>query len=161
MITEGKKTVWSQYQKNIANDHYFYIRSCIRQNLFPGSETAFMRIMRDELGKDIFEDANHTTCTGIGYHTDVVPIETTMTVVARLFALMTERGYENMITSCITSFGVLLKYWIPGKSFRKPRTKTREYLVRRLQAGTLLIQKIWPMPAISFINSGKRSVKRV
>jgi len=128
MIIEGKKTVWSQYQKNIANDHYFYIRSCIRQNLWPGSETAFTRIMKDELGKDIFEDADHTTCTGIGYHTDVVPIETTMTVVARLFALMTERGYENMITSCITSFGVLTEILETWKEFPETEAKTREYL---------------------------------
>ena len=97
---------WNEYQKTIADDHYYYERSCIRQTFFPGSETAFLKIMGEELGKDIFDDFRLHTCTGIGYHTDVVPLETTMTVVARIFSLMTERGYENLVPSCITSFGV-------------------------------------------------------
>jgi len=97
---------WNEYQKTIADDHYYYERSCIRQTFFPGSETAFLKIMSEELGKDIFDDFRLHTCTGIGYHTDVVPLETTMTVVARIFSLMTERGYENLVPSCITSFGV-------------------------------------------------------
>ena len=87
---------WNEYQKNIADDHYYYERSCIRQTFFPGSETAFLKMMQDELGKDIFDDFRLHTCTGIGYHTDVVPLETTMTVVARIFSLMKERGYENL-----------------------------------------------------------------
>ena len=51
MNNEGKKAIWNEYQKEIADDNYFYVRSCIRQNFFPGSEVAFLRIMRDELGK--------------------------------------------------------------------------------------------------------------
>ena len=90
MNNEGKKTIWEKYQKEIANDKYFYLRSCVRQNFFPGSETTFIRILKEELGRDVFEDPAHTTCTGIGYHGDIVPLETTMTVVARQFALMTE-----------------------------------------------------------------------
>ena len=96
---------WNEYQKTIADDHYFYERSCIRQTFFPGSEAAFLRMLREELNKDIFDDFRQHTCTGIGYHTDVVPLETTMTVVARLFSLMTEHGYENYVPSCVTSFG--------------------------------------------------------
>ena len=37
----GKKLLWKEYQKEIADDNYFYVRSCIRQTFFPGSETAF------------------------------------------------------------------------------------------------------------------------
>src|SRR3989339_2184781 len=106
MNVEGKKLIWKDYQKDIADDHYFYVRSCIRQSFFPGSEQAFLKILRDELGKDIYEHPDHTTCTGIGYHSDVVPFETIMTVVARHFALMTESGYEHMVISCVTSFGI-------------------------------------------------------
>jgi heterodisulfide reductase subunit B len=62
--------------------------------------------MKEELNKDIFEEPSHTTCTGIGFHGDIVPFETTMTVVARQFALMTEHGYKNLVPSCITSFGI-------------------------------------------------------
>ncbi len=100
------KRYWNEYQKEIADDHYFYERSCIRQTFFPGSEAAFLRILKDELGKDVKDEMNQHTCTGIGYHADVVPFETTMTVVARLFSLMTEDGYENYVPSCVTSFGI-------------------------------------------------------
>ena len=102
MINEGKKKVWDLYQKEIADNKYYYARSCIRQTFFPASEWAFIDILRNRLGKDIFDDPKHTTCSGIGYHSDVVPFQTTMTVIARHFALMTEAGYENITPSCIT-----------------------------------------------------------
>lgn len=105
MVTTNNRQ-WAKYQKEIADDCYYYARSCIRQTFFPGSEWAFIDILRNKLGKDIFDDPKHTTCTGIGYHSDVVPFQTTMTVVARHFALMTEAGYENITPSCITSFGI-------------------------------------------------------
>lgn len=132
---------WQEYSKEIADDHYYYARSCIRQNFFPGSEKAFLDILRNDLGMDIIEDPRHTTCTGIGYHSDVVPLETTMAIVARQFALMTECGYENYVASCITSFGIyseVLDMWhhfpeleekarenlfkATGREFRKPKT---------------------------------------
>ncbi len=114
MILEGKKQVWQDYQKEIADDRYFYARSCIRQNFFPGAEHTFLKVMRNELGKDVYDDPRHTTCTGIGYHTDIVPLETIMTVVARQFSLMSENGYKNFVPSCITSFGIyteILELW--------------------------------------------------
>ena len=52
MINEGKKTIWKNYQKEIADDKYFYVRSCVRQNFFPGAEATFLRIMKEELKKD-------------------------------------------------------------------------------------------------------------
>ena len=114
MNLEGKQQIWKDYQKEIADDHYFYARSCIRQTFFPGSEWAYLDIMKNKLAKDVIDDPRHTTCTGIGYHSDIVPAETIMTVVARHFALMTEAGYENMTPSCITSFGIyteILETW--------------------------------------------------
>ncbi len=106
MNLEGKQQIWKDYQKEIADDKYYYARSCIRQTFFPGSEWAYLDILGNKLGKTVLDDPRHTTCTGIGYHSDVVPIETIMTVVARHFALMTEAGFENMTPSCITSFGI-------------------------------------------------------
>ena len=114
MKTERKKKIWSEYQKEIADDDYFYARSCVRQSFFPGSETTFLKILREVLGKKISEHPFHTTCTGIAYHSDVVPFETSMTVIARQFALMTEDGFPNYVTSCITSFGMyneVLETW--------------------------------------------------
>ncbi|MDO4190644.1 MAG: heterodisulfide reductase-related iron-sulfur binding cluster [Bacteroidales bacterium] len=122
------KRFWNEYQKEIADDHYFYERSCIRQTFFPGSETAFLRILREELGKDIKDEMNQHTCTGIGYHSDVVPFETTMVIVARLFALMTEDGYENYVPSCVTSFGIFNEMVETWKEQPELLEKTRKIL---------------------------------
>ncbi len=128
MITEGANNLWKDYQKEIADDKYYYARSCIRQTFFPGSEKAFIDILRNDLKKDIYDDERHTSCTGIGFHTDIVPLDTTMTVIARHFSLMTEMGYENFVPSCITSFGIyseILEIW---KKFPEEEQKVREYL---------------------------------
>jgi len=128
MNIEGKKTLWKDYQKDIADNNFFYARSCIRQNFFPGSEKAFIDILRNDLGKTIFDDPAHTTCTGIGYHGDVVPFETTMTVVARQFALMTEAGFENYAVSCITSFGLYTEILETWHHFPEVEARVRENL---------------------------------
>ncbi|MEG1556363.1 MAG: heterodisulfide reductase subunit B, partial [Bacteroidales bacterium] len=123
-----KKHYWNEYQKTIAGDQYFYERSCIRQTFFPGSEAAFLKMMREELGKDIYDEVNQHTCTGIGYHADVVPLETTMTVVARLFALMTQAGYKNYVPSCVTSFGIFSEMVSMWKHNPELLEKTRNIL---------------------------------
>ena len=123
-----RRASWQEYQKDIANDKYYYARSCIRQNFFPGSEKAFLDILAKDLGKDIFDDPLHTSCTGIGYHSDVVPLETIMTVVARQFALMAEAGYENFISSCITSFGIYNEVLSTWEEFPETEERTRRYL---------------------------------
>jgi heterodisulfide reductase subunit B len=128
MKPEGKRKVWQEYQKEIATDDFFYVRSCVRQNFFPGAEQIFLRMMRESLGKTVHENPGHTTCTGIGYHCDVVPFNTTMTVVARQFALMTEAGFENLAVSCITSFGLYTEIMETWHHFPEIEEKTREYL---------------------------------
>ena len=98
MIYQGKQKIWSDYQKEIPDDHWFYVRSCIRQSFFPASEAYFVKIVRDVLGKDLYETPHHTTCGGIAYHSDTIPQETAMTIVARQFALMKEAGYKTLVT---------------------------------------------------------------
>lgn len=122
-----KKHYWNEYQKDIADDNFYYERSCIRQTFFPGSEATFLKIMSEVLGKNIYDDANSHTCTGIGYHSDILPIETTMTVCARLFALMAEHGYENYVPSCITSFGIfteMIEMWEHSPELYEKTQKT-------------------------------------
>ncbi len=128
MIEEGKKRLWQEYQKEIAVDNFFYVRSCVRQNFFPAAEQTFIRILQETLGKNVYENPGHTTCTGIGYHNDIVPFETAMTVVARQFALMTEAGLENMAVSCITSFGLYTEILETWHHFPETEEKTRENL---------------------------------
>lgn len=106
MIYEGKQKIWSEYQKEIPDDKYFYVRSCIRQTFFPASEQVFLDITRNKLGKDVFETEHHTTCGGIAYHSEAIPQETMMTIIARQFALMAKYGYRNYVCSCVTSFGL-------------------------------------------------------
>ena len=125
-----KRNSWQEYQKEIADDNYYYVRSCIRQNFFPGSERAFLNILGNDLGKNIIEEPTHTSCTGIGYHADIVPMETIMTVVARQFALMTEAGYENFTSSCITSFGIYTEMLETWQEFPETEERTREYLYK-------------------------------
>jgi len=128
MIYEGKQKIWSDYQKEIPDDRWFYARSCIRQNFFPASETYFLKICREVLGKDIFDSEHHTTCGGISYHSDAIPQETAMTIIARQFALMTEAGYDNLVTSCITSFGNYTETLETWREFPELETKIREML---------------------------------
>ncbi len=125
-----KRSSWKEYQKTIADDGYYYARSCIRQNFFPGSEKAFIDIVKGCLGRDLFDDPQHTSCTGIGYHSDIVPLETIMTVVARQFAMMAEAGYQNFITSCITSFGIYNEVLSTWDEFPETEERTREYLYK-------------------------------
>lgn len=128
MIYQGKQKIWSDYQKEIPDDHWFYVRSCIRQCFFPASEYYFLKICRDMLGRDIYESAHHTTCAGIAYHCDTIPQETAMTVVARQFALMTEAGYKNLVTSCITSFGNYCEILETWREFPELEARIREKL---------------------------------
>lgn len=128
MKIEGKRKIWSDYQKEIAYDRFYYVRSCIRQTVFPGAENIYLRILRDVLGKEVVESSHHTTCTGIGYHTEVVPFETIQTVVARNFSLMKEAGFENYNPSCVTSFGIYTEILDTWHHFPEQKEKTKEYL---------------------------------
>ena len=128
MIYQGKQKIWSDYQKEIPDDHYFYVRSCIRQNLFPASEKTFLDITRNRLGKDFFETEHHTTCGGIAYHCDTIPQETSMTIIARQFALMHKYGYENYVCSCITSFGLYTETLETWREFPELEEKIKENL---------------------------------
>lgn len=128
MKSEGKRKIWSDYQKEIADDKFYYVRSCIRQNIWPGSESTYLRVMRDILGKDVYESEHHTTCTGIGYHTEVVPLDTLQTVVARNFSLMKDSGYENYNPSCVTSFGIYTEIFDTWHHFPEEKEKARKFL---------------------------------
>lgn len=129
MKKDGKKQVWRDYQKEIATDNYYFARSCIRQNFFPGSEETFLKIVGEILGKDIFDDSHQTTCTGIAYHSDIVPLETTMTVVARQFSLMNDAGYKNFVPSCVTSFGIYTEMIETWHEFPETLEKTKLQLL--------------------------------
>ncbi|MBP7496262.1 MAG: heterodisulfide reductase subunit B [Bacteroidales bacterium] len=124
----NNKGNWLVYQKEIAENNYYFARSCIRQNFFPAAEDLFLKIVREVLNKDIYDDPKQTTCTGIAYHSGIIPFETTMTVVARQFALMKEAGYDNFVCSCVTSFGIYSEILETWKHHPETLDKTRELL---------------------------------
>jgi heterodisulfide reductase subunit B len=129
-MSKEKRDIWRKYQKSIGDDNFFFVRSCIRQNFFPASEQAFLHILRNELGKNVVEDARHTTCSGIGYHSDVVKFDTLQTIIARHFALMTEAKLKNVAISCVTSFGLYSEVLETWKEFPSELEKTRENLYK-------------------------------
>ncbi len=129
-MSSEKKNIWRKYQKNIGDNNFFFVRSCIRQNFFPASEQIFLNILRNELAKNVVEDPRHTTCSGIGYHSDVIKFDTLQTIIARHFALMTEAGLKNMAISCVTSFGLYSEVLETWKHFPAQLEKTRENLYK-------------------------------
>jgi len=130
MEKSRKNEIWEAYQKEIADDHYYFARSCIRQNFFPAAEGLYLKILTDELGLDVFDDPRQTSCTGIAYHSGVLPFETIMTVVARQFALMTEAGYRNFVVSCVTSFGIYVEVLETWKHNPEIEKRAREALLK-------------------------------
>lgn len=128
MRREGKEIVWAKYQKEIPEDKFYYVRSCIRQSFWPGSEWVYLEIMRNLLGKDVMETPEHTTCTGIGYHTDITTLEGTMTVAARNLTLAAKYGYRNFNPSCITSFGLYIEILDTWHHFPELKGKIARYL---------------------------------
>lgn len=129
MMKNENQHYWKTYQKEIASDNFYYARSCIRQNFFPGSEETFLKIVRDILGKNIYDDPHQTTCTGIAYHSDIVPLETTMAIVARQFSLMNDAKYKNFIPSCVTSFGIYTEMIDTWTHFPETLEKTKKQLL--------------------------------
>ncbi|MFZ5942376.1 MAG: heterodisulfide reductase-related iron-sulfur binding cluster [Bacteroidota bacterium] len=130
MNLHGKNNAWKEFQKEIPADNYYYARSCIRQNFFPASEQFLLWLLREKMGKTVFDDPEHTTCTGIGYHSDIVRFQTIQTVVARHFALMTEAGFRNLLVSCVTSFGIYNEILDTWKHFPEEEERTRDYLFK-------------------------------
>ena len=123
-----KNRIWTLYQKEIAEDHYYFARSCIRQNMFPAAEEIYLKILREDLGLDLLDDARQTTCSGIAYHSGIIPMETIMTMVGRQFALMKDSGYVNFVCSCVTSFGIYTEVLETWRHFPETETRTREAL---------------------------------
>lgn len=65
---------------------------------------------------------------GSDYHSDIVPAETIMTVVARHFALMTEGRVRKHDPSCITSFGIYTEILETWHHHPEVEEKIREFL---------------------------------
>jgi heterodisulfide reductase subunit B len=106
---KGREKLWKQYIKEIPEDSYYLTLSCILGSLYPGSE-AMMPKLYDMLevnwGTNPSARSGWTCCTGIGYHGDVMTIESMLLTVARLWSISQEMGLKTVTPSCVTSFGI-------------------------------------------------------
>jgi heterodisulfide reductase subunit B len=94
----------------IPENDYFLTPSCVLGALNPGTEVLIGRIYDllglrwQAAGRDARSKA--TCCTGISSHGDVMSMESTLLVVARLWSVAAEMGFENITTACVTSFAI-------------------------------------------------------
>lgn len=96
--------------KEIPENDFFLTPSCILGAINPGTEVLISRIynllgLRWKAAGDR-PDSQCTCCTGILSHGDVMSMESTLLVVARLWAIAAELGFENITTACVTSFAI-------------------------------------------------------
>ena len=96
--------------KAIPENDFFIPPSCILGALNPATEVLITRLY-DLLGVRWKAAADRpesqcTCCTGILSHGDVMSMESTLLVVARLWSVAAEIGFENLSPACVTSFAL-------------------------------------------------------
>ena len=93
----------------VPRDDLFITPSCILGAINPATETLIPRLY-DLLGlrwKTASGPGTECTCcSGILSHGDVITIESTLLVVARIWSLAADLGLENITTTCVTSFAI-------------------------------------------------------
>ena len=95
--------------KELPGDDYYLTPSCILGALNPGTEVLIGRIydllgLRWKTGGG--PNSQCSCCSGILSHGDVMTIESTLLVVARIWSIAAELGLENITTACVTSFSI-------------------------------------------------------
>jgi heterodisulfide reductase subunit B len=96
--------------KEIPENDFFLTPSCILGAINPGTEVLISRLysllgLRWKAAGDTPE-SQCTCCTGILSHGDVMSIESTLLVVARLWSVAAEMRFRNITTACVTSFAI-------------------------------------------------------
>ena len=99
-----------RHLKPIPDDGYYLTASCILGVFSPAVEPLVTRIY-DLLGRRwamgaTRPESQNTCCSGIATHGNVFTIESSLLVVARLWSVCAEAGFENITTACVTSFAV-------------------------------------------------------
>ena len=85
--------------------HYLF-KSCVLGAYYPKAEEC-LRIVFDKLGIRYFDDPDHSSCTGHGYHSGIYPFKSTLEVNRRNFSLAKDAGCDDIVTSCSTSYATL------------------------------------------------------
>ncbi len=96
--------------QEIPQNGFFLTPSCILGAVNPGAEVLISRIydllgLRWRAAGDRAE-SQCTCCTGFSSHGDLVAIESTLLVAARIWSIAAELGLENITTACVTSYAI-------------------------------------------------------
>src|ERR1035437_7185022 len=96
--------------KEIPENDFFLTPSCILGAVNPGTELLISRIydllgLRWKAAGDRAE-SQCTCCTGFSSHGDLISIESTLLVTARLWSVAAEIGVGNITTACVISFAI-------------------------------------------------------
>ena len=106
---EGRKKLWQKYSKDIPDNDYFLTFSCILSSFYPASEVMVTKVYDLlDVNWKMTNDSNSgwSCCTGIGYHGDIMPLESTLLTVARLWSLAQNASAGVITPTCVTSFGI-------------------------------------------------------
>ncbi len=90
----------------VPKDNYYLFKSCVTCSMYPGIEKS-IRYVLDRLEANYTDDPRHSSCTGFGYHTGVVPLKTNLALNARNFSLAAGSKDKNIVCTCPTSYGNL------------------------------------------------------
>lgn len=80
-------------------------RSCLMSTEYPGVETATAWLF-ERFDIEYLVNRDQTCCTGLGYYTDMMPIDTTVAVAARNACVAVEAGHPVMSYLCSTCYAI-------------------------------------------------------
>jgi heterodisulfide reductase subunit B len=110
-LLESKPVITTRRDvKPIPEDGYYMPASCVMGTFSPSVEPLIGRLY-DLLGRRwamgaMAPSSKNTCCSGIVTHGNVFTIESSLLVVARLWSVAAEAGFENVTTVCVTSFAL-------------------------------------------------------
>ena len=99
-----------RHVKPIPDDGFYLTSSCVMGTFAPAVEPLVARVY-DLLGRRWAMGGTgpaslNTCCSGIVTHGNVFTVESSLLVVARLWSVCAEAGFENITTVCVTSFAM-------------------------------------------------------
>ncbi len=80
-------------------------RSCLISTEYPGAEAA-TKWLFERFGIEYTVHPDQTCCTGLGYYSEVVPVETCVAVAARNACVAVEDGHPVMSYLCSTCYAI-------------------------------------------------------
>jgi len=105
---DQRESAWKRYIKEIPENDYFLTLSCILGSLYPASETMVAKtydLLGVRWGTTYNGKSGWSCCTAIGYHGDIMTIESMLLTIARLWSIAQETGMKVVTPTCVTSFG--------------------------------------------------------